>query len=310
MNKPLQQKLKDDVERVKQHAFVVIKISDEGKLEFSINKVKARLQVMAIIGTVEKYGEVILCEIGFGSTRPYSRCLGTHRRLVEESEIPRRRKAFSLSSVRYELVAPFIFDLLKMAAYERVSSWKNSHLSDNPFMVEASKNRWSGRRMSVTEFYEKVIRTAGIRFNVSTKDIFLLRDIYWADMHSNGKIINGLVRFINMILHRPHKSSLSKERILKLNGIRDIRRIINRHSLPRHWRIEVVRKLRDVKRNIDWDYVAEMIKWDGNDSEERKLTKEVLPNPESRVIDIWLKVTMGLEAQKGYVTFEVIPQKK
>lgn len=318
-------KIKKDIERVKQHSIGFIKINKNSRFRLVANKEKVRLGLIGIIGPPEGFEDVfdeaLLCEIGVGRTRPYTEARGL-KRVINELNIPARGKYFSLSKQQYQLIAPLVFELIEEMAYERVSRWKKGPFSEDPFWLPSSWHFWSKRGKKFHNRASWAIAVKGSRFSIALKDIFFVKDVYWAELNLNenlkGKFlvkrghINGLVNFIDKRLNdfRSERKYKGKKPFRELEGVKQVERILRESSLSRHLLIEVVRRLRDEKKNIFSEYIADMIGWDGLESEENKLVKSVLLEPESRLNDIQLRVTTGLDVQKDRVVFEVYPRPK
>lgn len=318
-------KIKRDIEKVKKHSRVVLRICKDNIVEIIENKNKVRLDVIAVLGPARRFNrnweEVILAEVGFRSTRPYNKVMGLDR-TPDEKTIPKRRKWFSLSKEQYELIAPIVFKRIEGFALKKVLSWEKGPFSDDPFLIPSTWHFWTKRGK---KFYSRVswmARKRGIRFSVSLKDIFFIKDVYWAELNLNKDIkggflygkgqINGLVNFIDKRInwYRSDRNYKGRKPFRELTGVKQVEKILQRPSLSQHLKIEVVRRLRDEKKNIFSEYIADMINWDGLESRESKLAKSVLANPKARLGNIQLRVTTGLETAKNYIVFEVYPQKK
>lgn len=317
------EKVKRDVERVKKHAIGFLKIRRDNCVELVANKGKIRLGVIGVVGPSQRFGqnfdEVLLCEIGVGSTRPYNKALGL-KRVDSENSIPKRSKLFSLSWHQYQLVAPLLFALIKKIAYERVVLWKTGPFSNDPFWVPSKWHFWSGRERTFHSRFSWAIVTRGARFSVAREDEFFIRDIYWAERNLSEVVIRqveGLAGFISKRINWYSHKYKHRKPFFELKGVKQVKRIVEDSSLPRHLLIEAVRLLRDdkKKRSRFFHYVADMINWNGEETEERKLALQAYSyskksNPRSRLKEIQLRATTGLDAKKDYIVFEVYPQKK
>lgn len=318
-------KIKKDIERIKQHSIGFIKIDRNNRFKFTANEKKTRLGVIGIIGPPEGFegvlDEALLCEIGISRTKPYTEARGL-KRVTDESNIPARGKYFSLSKQQYQLVAPLAFKLIEEMAYERVSRWKKGPFSEDPFWLPSTWHFWSKRAKKFHNRVSWVIATKGSRFTIALKDIFLVKDAYWAELNLNEDIkgrflvkrghIGGLVNFLDKRLNdfRSERKYKGRKPFRELKGVKQVEKRLRESSLSRHLLIEVVRRLRDEKKNIFSEYITDMIGWDGLESEENKLVKSVLSEPKSRLNDIQLKVTTGLDVQKDHIVFEVYPRPK
>lgn len=311
-----------DVEVVEKEARFIFEISpDETRIEIRENP-SSRLNVMAIIGPSQGLGrnweKVLLAEIGISRSRPYHEARGLDVK-SDLPSIPRRRKWFSMSLSQYRLVAPIVFKKIEGLAYQRISLWEKGPLSSNVFMVRAQWHRWirSQKALITKNGYIEAIK--GVRFTVSLKDEYFVRDICWAESNLNKHLKNylkGLVNFIDLRLNWYKFSYKGRMPIQRLKGIREVRERLRQPFLlrNRHLLIEVVRRLKQEKRNHFWYQVAEMIVWDGKESEESRLASLAsscldLPRPRSRLGSIQLRITTGIDKKKDYIVFEVFLDK-
>lgn len=315
-----------DVKIVEKEARTILKISPDEKHIEIIGNLNPRLNVMAVLGPSWGFGrgwkKVLLAEIGISRTRPYSKARGLGRK-TDESDIPARRKWFSLSPYQYQLVAPILFKRIEGIAYERVSSWRTGSFSKDKFLIPAKWHFWRRKKKRFQKalierdsFFE---RLRGIRFAISLKDDFFIQDIYWAEgLNKNlERCIKGLVNFVDLRLNRYKQTYRGRKSFRKLKGAREVEQRLKESFLARfpHLLIEVVRRLKEEKRNQFWHRIAEMIGWNGKETEERKLASLACshPNllyPKFRAGNIQLQVTTGLEKKEDYIVFEVFPRKK
>lgn len=322
MQKATLEKIKRDVRVIKENARIIFRLSaDERSFEIVENK-NPRLNVIVVIGPYKKWKELLLCEIGISRTRPYNEARGLKREL-SQSNIPLRKSCLSLSPQQYQLIAPVIFKKIEKIAYQRVISWEKGPYSHDPFWVPIRKSYWKRSNKKFQEQDRFIRAKKGARFTVSLKEEFLVNDIYWAELNLNEVLTGGLFRkgylnrFVNLIdlrlnWYRSPVHYKGRKLFRTLKGAEQVEGMLQTSSLSqsRHLLVEVVRRLRDEKKNIFWEHVADMIGWDGLETEESKLAKTALPEPKSRLGSIQIRITTGLDAKKDYIVFEVFPQKK
>lgn len=305
-----------DVKVIKKEARIVLRILSDNKVEIVENK-NWRMNLLAVTGYSWGFGkgwdEALLLEIGISRSRPYKPMERLNKKQGESKEIPQRKKYFSLSLYQYKLVAPIIFAKIEGIAYDRVVSWKRSDFSGLPFKIKKRRLYYSRKYRKVFEPrpYFQPVKT-GPRFSVSPRDDFLIRDIYWRDMQLNSK---GLLNFIDMRVKDQTKYYKGRKSFLKLKDIQKIKSDLQSSLLPRYIIIEVIRCLKEEKRNLFWPYFVEMINWDGAETKERKLARLAESGiadsePKRRLGGIKLRVTTGLDRGKDHIVFEVYPRQK
>jgi len=295
-----------DVSAVKNEAMGVFRIDPEfGNVEFAENK-KARLGVLAIIGPGNGFGrrfpEALLAEIGVSRTRPYHEALGLSRG-SEESNIPARRKWFGLTQSQYEIVAPHVFQCIQRFADERIALWKCG--PDNPFFVKTPRHYWL--RSKKTLFYNEGYkpRLASARFSISTQDVFFLKEVFSADLNVYWKErLPGLAKFVDLRLAQ-YRTKGYRRSFRKLGGVKNIISVFDNQQLPRYALEEMLDKyLPHGRANKFFHELAELIGWNGEKAEERKLADEaVVTSP-----NLKLKVISGLSG-RDFIVFEIFSSK-
>jgi hypothetical protein len=309
--------IRRDVELVKEGArFVLFILPDAKKVQIVENN-DPRLDVFAIIGPSYGFGrhwdEVLLTEIGISRTRPYNEARGLARQL-EQSNIHERRKWFSLSQQQYQLVAPIIFKMMDVRAERIISFWKTGSI-ENGFRIRTRSSWWSNHRkkLSFKSLYYAVPR--GIRFNVSLKDEFFVRDVFWAEMNLNKRIknqINGLAGFISKRLNWYNKKGnyYGKRDVVDLIGYQEVKECIQNCYLNRfsHLRVELAKKLKQDRRIISFfPRLADIFQWYGEETEESRLASSAsqIPFLAERLGEIQILVTTDLSKKHDFITFEV-----
>jgi hypothetical protein len=295
-----------DVQRVKNQAAIVFEI-EEGKIRFSRNE-NPLLDIIAVIGpgwySETKFNEAILLEIGIGKSRPYhlARRPGNLRKNGESSYLPPRRKWFSLSQEQYCQIAPIIFKTLKELSLEQIQGRECN--SSNPFYAPTSRLYWSRHQKSLFENENKIPCRPHTRFAVSLQDQFLISDVYCAEINLNRPLRNqlaGLANFIDLYL-APYKNGF-KRSFLTLKRVKNVQKRINHawFCRPSHLRLHLLNFLSKKDKNPLWPYLtSHLIPWDGQPTAEIRLIERVLDNPQSRLGDIQLKVTTGLDGANDY----------
>jgi hypothetical protein len=234
-------------------------------------------------------------------------------RKLDQSHSHDRRKWFSLSAEQYHLVAPIIFKKIDFLTQEKVSSWKSGSPSKR-FIVPCSWNWWfrrGGKTVTHDSFFEI---PCGISFSVSLQDKLLLYDICWAELNSNisiRRLVEGMAKNISLRLSYYHSSKHYKgvRNFDELKGAKEVKTMLKNSYLWKcpHLLVEVVTKIKKRKKCNFWQYVADLIKWDGNETEQRKMASMALPDRWSRLGSIQIHLTPNLNTKRirDYVVFEV-----
>ncbi|OGZ32435.1 MAG: hypothetical protein A2V69_02340 [Candidatus Portnoybacteria bacterium RBG_13_40_8] len=312
-----------DVRIVKKEARIIFRISPDERLIETIENKNPRLDLIAIVGPTWEFNrgwkEVLLAEIGISRTRPYHEARGLNRK-NEESNIPKRRKWFFLSPHQYQLIAPMIFKKIEGLAYERVCLWEKGPFSTDPFKLPSIRHYWlrSAKTLYVNDYW--MSRISGARFTVSLRDVFIIRDICWAEANLNRylrKVLRGLVNFIDLRLNWYKFSYKGRRPFRTLDGTKQVEERLKSRFFTKHPHLlwEVIRRLKEEKENKYWLHLAEMIAWTIREPEERKMafmavSHPYLSHPRTRLGDIQLLVTTEISKKKGYIVFEVFPRKK
>lgn len=309
--------IKGDVDLVKKEARFVLIISPDERTVLVSENDNPRLDVFAIIGPSQGFNrhwdEVLLTEIGISRTRPYNEVRGLVRQL-EQSNIHQRRKWFSLSQQQYLLVAPVIFKMMNVRAEKIISFWKTGS-PENEFRIRTRSSWWSNHRkkLSFKSLYYAVPR--GIRFNVSLKDEFFVRDVFWAGLNLNKRIknqINGLAGFISKRLNWYNKEGnyCGKRDVVDLIGYQQVKECIQGCYLNRfpHLMVELAKKLKQDSRIASFfPRLADIFQWHGEETEESRLASSAsqIPSLVERLGEIQILVTADLSKKRDFITFEV-----
>jgi len=300
-----------DVETVRKEARFVFDICSP-RLEIFPNP-SGRLGVIAVVGPSEfggrTYRETDLCEVGIGVSRPYHRS-GKPMQLLqlgEKTEIPRRRKWFTLSKAQYLAVAPALFELLQRLTIEKVFSWKHGFFSDDPYLVRTERNYWSRHQRKFFHLVTWKPQPSGVRFSVSKKDKLLLSDIYWVEFDSPmaKRRLSGLAKYIDL-LASPYKKGFQR-RFSTLKGVAEAEISLTwlRRRAP-YLLPEILRFIPKGEKNPFWSCYAELLNYKG-ETDERELANSALANSEDRLNGVLLRVTTGLDTKRDYIVFEVSP---
>ena len=202
-------------------------------------------------------------------------------------------------------VAPLVFSFLQKYTNERVAGWKNGYFS-TPFFIPTSRYYWSRKLKKLFHSYSKKPWPCGIRFTVSLKDDFFVKDIFWAEVNTNPytkKRLSGLAKFIDL---RLVKYRNGYRNFLKLKGVQDVQKVVSNSSLPTYLISEILEFLPKKTKNPLWFEINDLLKHNG--SQEKFLRESSLPGQTDRLKNIHTRVTTTLN-KRGFITFEVLPQK-
>lgn len=300
--------IKQDVERIKTEAKIVIKIDRDGNVvSWDLNP-DGRINVLAIIGPVGfleekvkncfskadflgelfKKEEILLLEIGMKRAKPYR--VGFDRQKKNgTSYIPLRQKWFFLSSGQYCRIAPVLFQWLQRETSTRMDNWK-----ENIFL-----RKKKGFQKEV--IIEKLL-SAGICFSISLKDAYFISDILWA-----SSINEVRKKFLKWLCEMSVKM-LSVER--KKQKIREnLKECLMRSHNPRpHYVIEDMLEFLPKEKRFLYNDIADLAGWNQKETEERRLRNAALPNPQIRVGNIELRIER-IDKKREYLVFEVFSNK-
>ena len=323
----LQRKIDSDLATVKENALGIIIISPDNKSFELVRNENGRLGVLAIIGPSRAFGqdfqESLLAEIGIGPTRPYHEAFGLNRQ-PNQSNVHQRGKYFCLTAGQYDLVAPTVFDFITRIAQETMAGWKH-----RPFILQVLTRRaWSHKHKTIFEKESWIEISDGKRFAISKKDIFLLRDIYWAELNLNPVIIHKLssiARFIDKRtdFYRRYGHYKWKRPFEKIKVRSDIEKSVigPKGDFPLYLKEEIFKRLPRGQKTMFYEEIKKLFGLDGLSAPEQRLAQQAteLGNPKQRLGEIQLFVTTGLngvnrrgEIQetnrvKDYIVFEVHP---
>ncbi len=297
-----------DVRRIRDHAAYVFTLNPNGKSFSLASNQGARLNVVAVIGPSIFEGseirEAVLLEVGIGRTRPYSRSQGKNNG-QKLSEIPRRRKCFSLSPKQYRFIAPALFGLLSKIAADKVAAWETP-----PFFRAEIESFWfSTRRKRTLANPRTRAYPRGVWFTVLREDAFLASDLLWAERQNKilNRILDGLVGFIGKRLSpylgkrrrrgvklkhggrgKPRTVSgwTGKKSFDKLVGVRECQEAVARAKLPDYLRRALATKFN--ARNLGHPLLCLIISDiicppPEKTKEERLLETALLPGPRGRI---------------------------
>ena len=310
-----------DVDLVKKEAKIVINLSTLNL----IRNPKPGINLIAIIGPGEflgrKYREALLCEIGLGRSRSYHDAQRPKDSKLNESRwVEKRRKWFFLNKEEYLVVAPLIFEILQELTDKKVATWKHNFYSDDPFLLPTPRNYFSRHQKKLHQSISMRPQRTGIRFAVSKKDEFLVRDIYWAALNNlDLKIhLNGLAKFIDLYLSPYKKQRPLRRRFSKLKRVVRVKRTClsllskrGAYLLP-----ELLKCLPKGQRNPLWPHLVYLLGYGGSATKERRLADSALPDSKNRVGNLEVKITTGLFGKYGkqgdilirdHIVFEVLP---
>lgn len=304
------QKAQDDVARIRQCARVVLEINGNGFHIFRNEDPK--INAIAVIGSnSQTYGQgVVLEEIGLWRTRPFSEGKLARSKLNGDGVryISPRIDVFHLMPEQYELVAPEIFKILQEIVDLQTSQWKCG--SHNPFCVWSSHNRYSqkGKKLYKGERIREWPR--GLRFSVRSASAFFLSDLYWAELNLNNGLafhLEGLAKFIDLILSKYKRSWKGKVKFRNLKGVRDVREILYEKNLPRYLLSEMMSYLPGGNGNEFWWHLSDLLGLHGYECVEKNVSSNALSDPQKRLGKIQLRIVTGIAEAKKNVVFEIFP---
>lgn len=297
-----------DVERVREHAAVVLTLYDIGSSEWKMSqavKTDPRISVIAVVGPGyfedQFYKEALLCEIGISRGRPYRPiCI----RNGGGSELT-RRKWFSLTKEQYLCVAPAIFALIQQLVDKRVTTkWRPEDIKYGGFpnvTWYSPKNRKVWHKPS--KGYVDVTLTRGwLRggcFSISPKDLFLVQDILHAEMFLDPGIQRRISKFAGFVRRSLKRFwyKRARTRFSKLMGAKKIGKFYREFiTLPRHLQVEaMLRHFRERHGKFPhhpyWDELCELIGWNGEIvPKEIESARNALLNPGKRLNGIKFRI--------------------
>ena len=300
---------KNDAERIKRGAKIVVQIDENGKIIDLRENPNGKISVLAVVGPIgivdERVGEeflknglldvllkeqVLLLEIGMARGKPYR--VGYDRERKNNTfHIPLRRKWFFLSTTQYLNLSPVLFLLLKNEAQDRRQKWLKHETTF--FLLR----KGSGFRKERTTA-ELLASCAGVKFSVSLKDAFICSDILWAEKENEvrKRFLNYFCSLSIKLLYSENKKQKNKD---------NLKKYLMRHHRPRSFYVieDMVELLPMNKKFIAAD-IANLIGWDLKETKERSLRNAVLANPSSRVSNIKLRVER-INYSRNYLIFEV-----
>ncbi len=313
---PLEQLVKDDVNRVIQHASIIISLTPEGPMIFA--NPKPTLNVLAVIGPgigtpFKRFFErALLLEVGIGVGRPYHEAKSSIEKTSsgKPKSIPKRRKWFRLTEQQYIQVASWIFPCLQEITNQKVANWKCNH--ESPFFIPTSRHYFS--RHQKTLFIEEGYKSwpRGTRFAVSLEDRFLLSDIYWAEKHNPDlrRRLKGLAKFIDLRLNfsgakktksRPRKEFRELKRFVQVAGILEKRNLPVRHIVDL---LDFLPLKNGRSRSLYYYEISHLLGYTGEEFREEKFVHQALANPSQRLNGIKLRITTGLSC-RDHIVFEI-----
>ena len=299
-----------DVQLVKKEAKVVIQVS-QTRMENVWRNEDGRLGVIAIIGPGEFqgkfYAEAVLCEIGISASRPYHKAekpLG-NLKIGETAKIRHRFKWFSLTEEQYLAVAPILFLVLQKITNERVAMQKHGFFSDDPFMIPVSNVYFSRSKKKLIKSVSKKMVPRGIKFAVSLKDQQIFRDVFWSELNSplTRFRLAKKGRFLDLYLSWSSRGKHKDEEAVFKRREGNVWECLS--NLPSHLLGELPACMPE-KRNGNKRYIAGLIGANG-ETFEKKLANSALPNPETRLNGISVRITTGITG-RDHIVFEVLPK--
>lgn len=297
---------------MEQEALLVLEVGPSAVREYPRSWESCpRLNVIGVLGPpprdmpVDGLRRMVLCEVGVNRTRPYRKSekpRGTWRHGEEYECFPIRHKVAGLSEAQYREVAPQLFGALKEMVDAQVSAYERGLKA--PYLVKGRKGVFSARRDEMCE--RDIFRPAplSLRFSVSWEDIFLIYDIFWAEIYGNEDLAGRLRRFamwISSIL-APHQEGWEGE-FSHLPHVWNIRESIKRSKFLKHVLVEMlVQHLPGGKESPFFEELGKMIGWDFKETREHRLASLALSEPERRLGNSQIRV---VRMARDYLVFEL-----
>ena len=302
-----------DIRLIKKEAVFVIKINENGNLEWCHRNKEGRLSVIAIIGPTQQFNrsfnEAVLLEIGLKRGKPYHEAFIANRKSGNEPlTLHKRRQWFSLSPEQWLKVRGPIFSLLQEITNERVNKWKCG--PNNPYYIRTPKHRWTirGKKMIKTESKKPYL--SGIRFSIALKDQMFIKFVYWLEIYFNKNLqkhLKGMANFIDKRL-APYRWNGHKRKFSKLGGARDILKSFNsQKKLPEYLMAKMIEKLPNGEKNrFYYDIIDLFCLTKDKIPVEDKLAKSALVSGNFNLSPApQVRVTTGLNRKKDHIVFEL-----
>lgn len=296
-----------DVELARRISLVIIEINREAEIKVFLREellnpliLGGRISVIGPSGALDK---VLLMEVGIGPTRPYHAGWMPSANGHKGLWFRERKKFFEITEEQYRTVAPLIFCFIQFLADKRVSGWKCNH--GNLYSVKMTRKWWSHRKKRMYNRETNVNVKPATRFSVSTKDNFIVSDVFSAELDLNETLkfqLKGLANFVDKLLKRYRSNEYKgKKSFNKLKAAQYIQDAVDR--LPNYHTIEMLKHLPLGEKNVFYRQLTELFKWNGVDKTvERKSADSVLPGSKKRFRTMQLRV---VSVKNDDVVFEV-----
>lgn len=308
-----------DVEKVKRHARIVLRIDNEGRIVGFHRNERTGLDVLAILGPGnamrgplrgEFFNEALLCEIGMRRCRPYHECkkrVHGKMRVV----VGKRHKWFVLSEEQYRALGPRVFQFLQAVVDRRTAGW----LIQGKFTRQCEHQYFSRRKNAIRLVTKKCEFIRGCRFSISRADHFFINDLLWVEFNSSRikEELTGLAAYISILLE-PYALEGYQEPFVKLPRAKEAASCLAwkiEKSYSRYLIIRMLGYLRGGCKHKLWkeikNLVAETIKWNGRKTTEEKRVKRAFVKP--AYMDLRMRRPVdSLSPTKDYIVFEILPQ--
>ena len=334
---PLEQLVKNDVNRVIQHASIIISLTPEGPMIFA--NPNPALNVLAVIGPgtgtpFKRFFErALLLEVGIGVGRPYHQAKSSIKKTSggKPKSIPKRRKWFHLTEQQYIQVAPWIFPTLQDLTNEKVARWEFNH--NKPFRIKAKRSHFMRSSKAFVSKIACLDAPRCARFSVSLEDRFFLPDIYWAEkQNKNVRLyLKGLAKKIDLRLNfnnytRRKSSQKQRKELSETERFKQIAMVINEErekrgsvkdrkdkamvreeKLPPRYIVDLLDYLpcpNGASRSKYHYAIADLFGYAGVELREEKFVRQVLPNPKERLGNVQIRITSGL-SHRDHIVFEI-----
>lgn len=217
----IKKRIAGDVSRVEKYARFLFIVDEEG-CPLSLRTLhNAPLNIIAVIGPTVYAGHTfslaLLLEIGLGRARPYHDAFAPAGVLEKGRWIAKRRNYSLLSAERFEVLWPYVCDVVIEHTLEVTGKWK--HKSWN---VPSSRARLVriDRQKQIIVRAKEVEHSRGVRISVAFKDEHLLRTILELDMEHSKSMVYGEARLICLCLRAYANSDYTDRELLLFSGAR------------------------------------------------------------------------------------------
>lgn len=186
-----------DVLRVERYARFLFIVDEEGTPFPLQTRFDAPLNIIAVIGPAiyagQVFGAALLLEIGLGRARPYHDALAPSGFLPTGRAIQKRRNYRLLGAERFNVLCPYICDVLAKHAEEIVGGWEHK-----TWNIPSPKTRVvkTGRRKEVLTRTRETEHFRGARISIAFQDTELVSMFCGCDIGRTRKALEAEARLL------------------------------------------------------------------------------------------------------------------